>query len=82
MVVGADASNAFVEAPPPKVPLYVYLDKPFREWWIHKNYPPLHPSQNVMWVKKALQGHSESPRLWATIIHNINIKLGFTPCHH
>ena len=57
IVIGADASNAFAEAPPPKAPLYVYLDKQFREWWQHKNYPPLHPTHNVMRVKKALQGH-------------------------
>ena len=33
IVVGADASNAFAEAPPPKAPLYVVVDQQFREWW-------------------------------------------------
>ena len=33
VVIGADASNAFAEAPPPIAPLYVTIDKPFREWW-------------------------------------------------
>ena len=82
IVVGADASNAFAEAPPPKAPLYVYLDTPFREWWAEKGYTPLHPSQNVMRVKKALQGHPESPRLWATLIDKIIRDLGFCPCRH
>ena len=29
IVIGADASNAFAEAPPPKAPLYVYIDTQF-----------------------------------------------------
>ena len=82
IVVGADASNAFAEAPPPKAPLYVYLDTPFREWWAAKGYAPLHPYQKVMRVKKALQGHPESPRLSTTLIDKIIRDLGFFPCHH
>ena len=68
--------------PPPKAPLYVYIDKQFREWWHQKGYPPLHAKDNVMRVKKALQGHPESPRLWATLIDNIIINLGFKSCTH
>ena len=82
IVVGADASNAFAEAPPPKAPLYVYIDTQFREWWEEKGYAPLHPSQKVMRVKKALQGHPESPRLWTILIDKIIQDLGFKPCHH
>ena len=82
IVIGADASNAFAEAPPPKAPLYVYLDAQFHNWWKSKGYKPLHPSQKVMRVKKALQGHPESPRLWAKLIDKIINKLGFTACHH
>lgn len=33
LVIGADASNAFAEAPPPKTSLYVIIDQQFREWW-------------------------------------------------
>ena len=36
IVIGADASNSFAKAPPPKAPLYVYLDTQFREWWESK----------------------------------------------
>ena len=35
-----------------------------------------------MRVKKALQGHPESPRLWATLIDKIIREMGFRPCHH
>ena len=54
IVIGADASNAFAEAPAPKAPLYVYLDTQFRNWWASKGYKSLRPSQKVIRVKKAL----------------------------
>ena len=82
VVYGADASNAFAEAPPPKAPMYVYLDTQFREWWKARGYGDIHPSHKVMRVKKALQSHPESPRLWATLIDRIISDLGFLPCHH
>jgi hypothetical protein len=42
IVIGADISNAFVEAPPPKVPLHLYIDKAYREWWTeHLGLPPI-----------------------------------------
>ena len=82
IVRGSDASNAFAEAPPPKHPLYVKVDTPYREWWISKGRPPI-PEGYVMRVQKALQGHPESPRLWATLIHNILTKeLGLTSTTH
>jgi len=36
--IGADASNAFAEAPPPKAPLYVLVDRPYREWYKRKKW--------------------------------------------
>ena len=35
-VVGADASNAFAEAPPPVSPLYMLIDDQFRHWCEHE----------------------------------------------
>ena len=32
IVVGADASNAFAEFPPPTAPLYLRLDSQFHTW--------------------------------------------------
>ena len=82
VVYGADASNAFAEAPPPKAPLYVRIDTPFREWWKSKGRPDL-PSNYVLPVQKALQGHPESARLWADLIHGIlKEKLGLQECKH
>ena len=31
-VYGADATNAFAQAPPPVAPLYVTIDRQYREW--------------------------------------------------
>ena len=60
IVRGADASNAFAEAGPPKIPLYVRTDQPFRDWWKHKFNEDLDPKL-VLPVHRALQGHPESP---------------------
>ena len=62
IVIGADASNAFAEAPPPKAPLYVVVDEQCREWWRSKGRGDI-PLGHVMKVQCALQGHPESPRL-------------------
>ena len=83
IVIGADASNAFAEAPPPKAPLYVTIDQPYREWYKHK-FPdkPAIPQNAVLQVKGALQGHPESARLWAKLIDKIIQNLGLQPTTH
>ena len=70
IVRGADASNAFAEAPPPKIPLYVRVDKPYRDWYYHKYNKRISPDM-VLKVNRALQGHPESPRAWAKLIDGI-----------
>ena len=83
VVMGADAGNAFAEAPPPVDPFYMIIDDQYREWWTdHRNLPPI-PSGHVLPVNHALQGHPEAPRLWETHIHDILVtKLNFTPTTH
>ena len=68
---GADATNAFGEAPPPTAPLYVTIDAPFKAWWEKILKRPPITVGHVLPVRHALQGHPESPRLWATMIDNI-----------
>ena len=71
IVQGADASNAFAEADAPKHPLYVRVNEPYRQWWTqHLQQPPIPPGY-VLPVFKALQGHPEAPRAWATKIDEI-----------
>ena len=62
ITIGADASNAFAEAPAPVAPLYVFVDEQFRAWYKNRypNRKPI-PLGYVMRVKKVLQGHPESP---------------------
>jgi hypothetical protein len=42
IVIGADAGNAFAEAPPPDQPFYMLIDEQFNEWWTeHLGREPL-----------------------------------------
>ena len=81
---GADATNAFAEAPPPTAPLYVTIDEPFKAWWVQVLKRPPITVGHVLPVRHALQGHPESPRLWATMIHSIltGPSLNFTCATH
>ena len=83
ITIGADASNAFAEAPAPVAPLYVSTDAQFHEWYKHK-YPdrPDIPEDFVLPVQGALQGHPESARLWAKLIDRIIRELNLKPCTH
>jgi len=82
IAIGADASNAFAEAPPPKAPLYVLVDKPYREWYKNKNGIDL-PKGYVLRVHHAILGHPEAPRLWSMFIDDIiQNKLHFKPTTH
>jgi hypothetical protein len=64
IIFGADISNAFAEAPPPKQGIYIHPDKAFCNWWVHhKKHDPIPPGA-VTLVLLAMQGHPESPGLW------------------
>jgi hypothetical protein len=42
LIFGADISNAFAKAPPPKQGFFIHPDKAFHEWWVlHKKRPPI-----------------------------------------
>lgn len=83
IAVGADVSNAFAEAPPPKAPLYMYIDDTYRKWWTeHLGQPPIPADCNVVRVNNAIQGHPESPRLWEKHIHHILTILGLRATTH
>ena len=72
--MGADAGNAFAEAPPPQQPLYMEINDQYRDWWTkHKKRPPI-PKGYVLPVLHAIQGHPESPRLWDQYISNILVQ--------
>jgi hypothetical protein len=70
VIYGADVSNAFAEAPPPKQCFYIRPDRAFLEWWASKTdgRKPIPPGY-VIPVMSAMQGHPESPRLWERLIN-------------
>ena len=83
ITIGADASNAFAEAPAPKAPLFVSIDQPYRDWYKSRfpNEPEL-PPDAVLPVHGALQGHPEAARLWAKLIDRIIKQLGLKATTH
>jgi hypothetical protein len=59
LIFGANVSNAFAEAPPPKQGFFIRPDKAFHEWWVlHKKRPPI-PDGYVIPILSAMQGHPE-----------------------
>ena len=57
IAMGADAGNAFAEAPAPTTPFFMRIDDQFREWWEeHCGLPPISPGY-VLPVNHALQDH-------------------------
>ena len=72
LAMGADAGNAFAEAPPHQQKFFMRVDEQFRHWWTAcKGRPPIPTKHFVLPVNNALQGHPESPRLWEQHIHRI-----------
>lgn len=51
IVIGADASNAFAEAPAPLAPLYMKLDHQFHSWWKSIGRPPIPQGHGVKVLK-------------------------------
>jgi len=82
LIYGADVSNAFAEAPPPKQGFYIYPDRAFNDWWVrHLLRPPMEPGQ-VIPILSAMQGHPESPRLWEKHADSILQDIGMKPTIH
>jgi hypothetical protein len=81
-VLGADAGNAFAEAPPPIQPFYMAIDEQYKDWWTESCGNDRIPEGFVLPVKHALQGHPEAPRLWEKHIVHILGQLGFASTTH
>ena len=81
IVSGADASNAFAEVSATRAKLYETIDEVFHEWYSEVEKKPIPPNY-VLPVNHALQGHPESPRLWAKKIHSILTVLGYKNTTH
>lgn len=81
LIFGADVCNAFSEAPAPKQGFYIQPDRAFCEWWIYQGNPPI-PEGYVIPVRRAMQGHPESPRLWEKWCDKMIRQHQFTPTTH
>ena len=82
LIYGADVSNAFGEAPPPKQGFFICPDKAFRNWWEnHKGRAPIPPGY-VIPILAAMQGHPEAPRLWEKHADKIIRELNLKPTTH
>jgi hypothetical protein len=76
LIYGTDVSNAFAEAPPPKIGFFIQPDRTLHKWWtIHLKRPPI-PDGHMVPVLSAMQGHPESPRLWEKHTDAILCNLG------
>ena len=82
VLYGADVSNAFAEAPPPKQGFFIRPDLAFKAWWtVHKGRPPI-PPHHVIPILSAMQGHPEAPRLWEKHADRILRAIGLNPTTH
>ena len=81
MIYGADVTNAFGEAPPPKQGFYIRPDRAFRTWWKTRRGTDLAPDDTVP-VLAAMQGHPEAGRLWEKHADVILRQCGLTPTTH
>ena len=78
-VYSTNVSNAFAEAPPPKAPPFVTIDKQFRERWAGKGRKLLTDGL-VLPIQHTLQDHPESLRLYAKLVTSILVeKMDFKP---
>jgi hypothetical protein len=82
LVYGANVSNAFAKAPPPKQGFYIRPDQAFNEWWVqHKGRTPI-PTGQVIPILLAMQRHPESPRLWEKHADKVLGDISLTPMVH
>lgn len=69
VVIGADATNAFTEATPPKSQLYVTINDPFRQWWMNVfKWHPIIEDMFYQWIKlsKATLSLRVCGEIWST----------------
>ena len=81
LIFGADVTNAFGEASPPKQGFFIRPDSAFRAWWKARHKTELRRGQ-VIPILAAMQGHPEAPRLWEKHADSILRKCGLVPTTH
>jgi hypothetical protein len=69
-VYGGDAKDAYAHSPGPGIPTYMTIDDQYADWYKWRFRKDI-DRKKVLLVKRALQGHPESGRLWETHINSI-----------
>ena len=80
-IYGGDAKDAYGHSPGPEIPTFMSIDDAYAEWYEEK-YGEKIDRRKVLPVRKALQGHPESGRLWERHITGILEKMGFRSTTH
>ena len=62
IIIGADATNAYAQSPPPTDPTFMHIDDQYADWYFNK-YGTHLDQKMVLPVLHALQGHTESGAL-------------------
>jgi hypothetical protein len=81
LIFGANVSNAFSEAPPPKQGFYIHHNKAVVDWWINHKQRDLIPPSAVIPVLLTMLGHPESPGLWEKHANASSARLAFSQQH-
>jgi hypothetical protein len=83
IVTYGDSTNAFQNAPPPTHQCYLEIDESYQVWYKRKTGKDIDPKTHVIPLNRAMQGHPESGRLWATMVNSVLIdELGLIPSTH
>eukprot|EP00957_Ditylum_brightwellii_P117918 8994529-Ditylum_brightwellii.AAC.1 len=63
IIIGADATNAYTQSPPPTDPTFMCIDGQYADWYFNK-YGTHLDRKMALPVLHTLQGHPESSALW------------------
>jgi hypothetical protein len=78
-----DSTNAFQNAPPPTHQCYLEIDESYQVWYKRKTGKSIDPKTHVIPLHRAMQGHPESGRLWASMVNSVLVEeLGLIPSTH
>ena len=82
-IFAGDTQDAYAHSPGPPVPTFLSINDIFADWYLKKYGVTLDRSM-VVPVRRALQGHPESGRLWEAHINGIltSPELGFRSTTH
>jgi len=83
IILIADTTNAFQQSLPPTEQCYLQVDDAYCSWYKKHFHIDLNPTNHVVPLNKALQGHPEAGALWEHMIVGIlEDEVGFRSTTH